>query len=324
MIKINISQDTKNNFYNQVMDNFKDKKRLEKRKNKKLILDKSLLQINNLIRKKLSKFDNNISLEKLIRYEYKDIKNLIYYIKNNPIYTKLTIKEKDIFLTLYSRLNNSDYINDLDIKACPYCNRNYIFNFKKAKSLEATAQLDHFFDKKTYPYLSVSLYNLIPSCSTCNLRKSSKEENIFYPYKDDFNTSVKFDFDLRVNDSDDILNKSTDFYSSDKIKIKYNIIKNEEKVKQHIEVFNIENLYNEHTDIVSELLQKELIYSDGYIDELYENFENIFENKEDLERLITCGYMNDEDINKRPLSKLIKDISEELGLTHSRDYKGKK
>ena len=38
----------------------------------------------------------------------------------------------------------------------------------------------------------------------------------------------------------------------------------------------------------------------------------IFSSRDELMRLITCGYVNDEDINKRPLSKLIKDISEEL------------
>ncbi|WP_323658038.1 hypothetical protein [Aliarcobacter butzleri] len=42
--------------------------------------------------------------------------------------------------------------------------------------------------------------------------------------------------------------------------------------------------------------------------------ESLFKNREDLLRLITGGYIDDTDINKRPLSKLIKDISEELEL----------
>jgi hypothetical protein len=46
-----------------------------------------------------------------------------------------------------------------------------------------------------------------------------------------------------------------------------------------------------------------------------QNYEgSLFKNREDLMRLITCGYVNDEDLHKRPLSKLIKDISEELEL----------
>ena len=40
----------------------------------------------------------------------------------------------------------------------------------------------------------------------------------------------------------------------------------------------------------------------------------LFSSKEELMRLITCGYISDDDINKRPLSKLIKDISEDLGF----------
>ncbi|MDK2051272.1 hypothetical protein ACOTWK_10105 [Aliarcobacter butzleri] len=40
----------------------------------------------------------------------------------------------------------------------------------------------------------------------------------------------------------------------------------------------------------------------------------MFKNREDVLRHITGGYIDDMDINKRPLSKLIKDISEELDL----------
>lgn len=80
-------------------------------------------------------------------------------------------------------------------------------------------------------------------------------------------------------------------------------------------MFNIKNLYEEHKDVVSELFQKAEIYNDSYIDELMQKYEGtLFKNREDLLRLVTCGYVSDEDLHKRPLSKLIKDISEELKL----------
>ena len=57
------------------------------------------------------------------------------------------------------------------------------------------------------------------------------------------------------------------------------------------------------------------MYNDSYLDALMTQYEGtLFKNKEVLLRLITCGYISDDEINKRPLSKLIKDISEELGL----------
>ena len=87
------------------------------------------------------------------------------------------------------------------------------------------------------------------------------------------------------------------------------------KTKNTIETFRLEDIYKEHKDIVLELIQKAEIYNESYIDELFNRYEGtLFKSREDLLRLITCGYVTDEEINKRPLSKLIKDISEELEL----------
>ena len=71
----------------------------------------------------------------------------------------------------------------------------------------------------------------------------------------------------------------------------------------------------QHPLIEIELIQKREIYPDSYIDDLFHQYEGtLFKNREDLLRIITGGYIDDIDINKRPLSKLIKDISEELDL----------
>lgn len=172
--------------------------------------------------------------------------------------------------------------------------------------MEATAQLDHFFDKKTYPYFAVSIYNLVPSCQTCNQRKSTKQNAIYHPFVESFSSDVKFK--LQVKDCNFL-------YDVNSLTIEQEVLNNEVKANSHLETFNIENLYNEHKDIVLELIQKSQIYNESYIDELIQNYEGtIFKNREDLLRLITCGYINAKDLHKRPLSKLIKDISEELGL----------
>ena len=312
MQKIDISQNTIDNFYKQISEKFNNKN-LSKNETK-MKWSISLVDINSLISKKLKGFRENLDLEKLIKMEYSDLYKLVEYIKSNPSKTKLTIREKDIFLTLYSRLNNALFVKDLDVKVCPYCNRNYILNFQKKGKLNATAQLDHFFDKKKYPYLAISIYNLVPSCGTCNQRKSTKQENIFYPYLESFNNSVKFSL-KGIKSRDELTKENLDFFDEKRVELEYKILKDKEKVEKHIEVFNIKNLYNEHKDIISELLQKRVIYSDDYLESLLDEYEGkLFNNKEHLLRLITNGYVEDKDINKRPLSKLIKDISEELDL----------
>ncbi|MDN5114555.1 hypothetical protein [Aliarcobacter butzleri] len=310
MIKINISSKTIENFKIQVLSNFyNDKKQkivFKKEDNNKLKWSIDIGAINRLIKRKLKNYPKEIDLEKLITLDYKELCDLKDFIDNNENLKELNKTQKDYFYTLYQRLKKSEYIKDLNITVCPYCNRNYIFNFKKSNSLKATAQLDHFFDKSTYPYFSISIFNLVPSCQTCNQRKSKIQNDIYHPFTETFNDDVKFK--LKLIDS-------KFYYDKDSLEIEKKILKNEDKVNSHIKTFNIDNLYEEHKDIVLELIQKAQIYNESYIDELYQKYEGtLFKNREDVLRHITGGFIEDKDINKRPLSKLIKDISEELDL----------
>ncbi|MFW2524664.1 hypothetical protein ACN5O8_02950 [Aliarcobacter butzleri] len=310
MIKINISSKTIENFKIQVLSNFyNDKKQkivFKKEEDNKLKWSIDIGAINRLIKRKLKNYPKEIDLEKLITLDYKELCDLKDFIDNNEDLKELNKTQKDYFYTLYQRLKKSEYIKDLNITVCPYCNRNYIFNFKKSNSLKATAQLDHFFDKSTYPYFSISIFNLVPSCQTCNQRKSKIQNDIYHPFIETFNDDVKFKLKLK---------DSKFYYDKDSLEIEKKILKNEKKVNSHIKTFNIDNLYAEHKDIVLELIQKAQIYNESYIDELYQKYEGtLFKNREDVLRHITGGYIDDMDINKRPLSKLIKDISEELDL----------
>ena len=228
--------------------------------------------------------------------------------------------DKKTLIDVYEKFRNSvsskNYICKVNLKVCPYCNRNYIFNFTKNKKEEATAQLDHFIDKSKYPYLSLSLYNLVPSCSVCNQRKSAQDilvKPILNPFEDNIHNHISFNSSEIVS-RDDLKNKKLDFFSEERTKITITINSDDERVEEHLETFNIEGLYNHHTDVVADLYKKRVIYSDGYIDELLTKYGEIFESRDELIGLITCGYMNEEEVNQRPLSKLIRDISNELGL----------
>ena len=103
------------------------------------------------------------------------------------------------------------------------------------------------------------MYILVPSCSSCNHRKSSKKVNIFYPYLESFNDSVKFKYD-GIKSLSFFANQKLDFFEDKRIMFHLEPQKNIDKAKKHIEVFNLESLYNEHKDVISELLQKKVIY----------------------------------------------------------------
>lgn len=200
--------------------------------------------------------------------------------------------------------NAYDLAKSLNINACVYCNRNYTFTVTKSKKEILRPDIDHYYDKSSYPILALSFYNLIPSCTECNRTlKGTIHFNIndyLHPYEDDFNTNAKFNYTYKTKETIEITLKT-----------------NDTRTQKIIDAFQLDTIYNEgYQDTVFELIQKAEIYNESYIDELMQKYEGtLFKNREDLLRLITCGYANDEDLHKRPLSKLIKDISEELSLT---------
>ena len=71
----------------------------------------------------------------------------------------------------------------LNIRCCPYCDAQFtLYLHKIVKKYHpkgiAIFHFDHFFNKSDYPYLSMSLYNLIPVCSTCNHTKRKAKDPI--------------------------------------------------------------------------------------------------------------------------------------------------
>jgi len=203
-------------------------------------------------------------------------------------------------------------VKEIGLASCPYCNRNYISVLIKKEEGDSKTrpQLDHFYPKAIYPFLACSFYNLIPSCSACNLMKSDKDsytENVISPYELEMD-SFKFSYTLN---NTDILNIGIQESSKYDYKDSINIIfdkKNETNEKY----FELEKLYNqEHRDVVIELLVKKAYYPQSYIDELSSSFGF---SQDEIYRYLFSNYNQDDDLHKRPLSKLVRDISEELGL----------
>ncbi len=63
---------------------------------------------------------------------------------------------REVFFRMYSSLN---------INVCPYCNHTEIN--------DAQYEVDHIHQKSIYKLYALNIYNLIPSCETCNGNKST-------------------------------------------------------------------------------------------------------------------------------------------------------
>ncbi|WP_201522727.1 HNH endonuclease [Aliarcobacter butzleri] len=304
-------------------------------KNKTLV---ELLNNSDIFKTTKGKDRKKISILRFYRYfiETKKLKNLelkkvilekpnVLIEKIGKIKSKTVLNEiiKDIFN--YSGKFQSDVITpffteNFDFRTCFYCNKDFITNFDADKKV-STFQLDHFYDKDTYPYLALSFYNLIPSCPTCNSSKVKGSKNTFEydsnigkfqnetciaPNDEnfDFHQKVKFKLlldasckNLHIKSKDDIditlKEQFTDIYT------------------KYIEIFKLNERYKAHKDIVFDMIQKAELYPESRLRELQDltgiPFQQI---KKDIFNLID----ENEDLSQQQFSKLIVDMSKELGI----------
>lgn len=261
--------------------------------------------------------------------EFKEIiffsEKLLYKIENRIVQQKekvfdfkKNIKEKIEKIFNYEGINQGKKITpffteNFNFRTCFYCNKDFITNFEADKEV-STFQLDHFFDKATYPYLALSFYNLIPSCYVCNakvkLSANTFENNSKKPCiapndeKFDFHQKVKFKLfldnsckNLHIKSKDDI-----DITLKEQFSDMYD---------KYIDIFKLNERYKAHKDIVFDMIQKAELYPQSRLKEL-ENLTGIpFQQiKKDIFNLID----ESEDLSKQPFSKLIVDMSKELGI----------
>lgn len=224
--------------------------------------------------------------------------------------------KKIFYYSDYDKWKADELAKKININVCPYCNRIYTFIINKGG--KTRFEFDHFLSKSEYPYLALSFFNLVPSCHICNsnLKREIKftlRDNI-HPYVEGFSNNIFFS--IRPKDISFINGN----HSAYRVKIKRNIHSNwsNQKIKaayNNITTFKLSTLYNMHKDYVDEIIQKSIIYNPKYISDLFVQFHGkLFKSEEDVFRFILGNYTEEENYNKRVLSKLTTDISKELGI----------
>lgn len=91
----------------------------------------------------------------------------------------------------------------LGVKACPYCNaEDIIVQDLENKGIHIrNSELDHFYPRELYPYLLISLYNLIPSGKICNggtgkHNKDTYKEGLVNPFSLTNSNGIAFELDI--------------------------------------------------------------------------------------------------------------------------------
>ncbi|WP_432671156.1 hypothetical protein [Flavobacterium sp. SM2513] len=200
----------------------------------------------------------------------------------------------------------------LNQNTCVYCNRLYtstvvvkdeVTNRVNDSTRIMRPTYDHWYSKSKYPVLSLSFYNLIPSCSVCNTSVKGDTEfsmiKHIHPYKKENNQDFKFNYiykDVHKN------NVVIDF-------------PNQSKIGRTLKDLKIKDIYNGHSEYeLKDLLELRYKYSENYLDTLFNKTFDIHIGKKELYRLIFGIEPKEVNFHKRPFSKFKKDILEKLGI----------
>ena len=209
----------------------------------------------------------------------------------------------------YGEWNVFEYLTLLSIDSCPYCNENYVYILKDEDGKKTTCcEMDHFISKADYPYLSCSIFNLIPSCHNCNTIKRDKSLKIINPFIEGYNENGKFI--VYFSNNEDTLEPVNQLPIKVKIKEKICNAKSFKdfnhqleklfRIKESKELFCLENRYSHHKIELQDLFTRYRNYSKSKIDEITRlilnekiNLDNLGLNekqKEDLYQKIASTY----------------------------------
>lgn len=267
--------------------------------------------LNELQKKRFNKKRNNViqnywieNREKIIKSEAKDFINIIndFNALDQSGFDDFKAYMKGQYEELFYNQKIGKWLAEqLKVNTCPYCNRQYIFTIQKGTK-NVRPEFDHFYPKALHPYLTLSFYNLIPACPTCNHTKSNDpiDKN---PYIEGFDDGFKFRL-RTINGNEESLNWALE----KDVEVAFS------GTNQNIEVFALKELYNEHLDYVKEIIDKAQAYNHNYYVSLIESYKGLGKQEADIDRFIWGNYLEDAEHEKRPLSKLTKDILQQLKI----------
>lgn len=235
-----------------------------------------------------TKFKDDKKIKRLFNYDKQSTKNF------KPLISKLQPKISKFF---------EQYV---EVHTCYYCNIEFINTFKQHNETKNAFTLDHVLEKATYPFLALSLYNLVPSCYTCNskIKDSKIEFDKFSPTNQNFDFTEKVKFKIFLQNPNLQIEKENDFF----VKLIENF---SNQYDAYIKSLNLDDRYEYHKYKVMDLIKKRRDYPDSRLKEL-----SILTGKteEEIKQDLFGVYLHNKDLHKRPLSKLTKDILEQLEI----------
>lgn len=258
--------------------------------------------------------------------KYNTIEDFIKYANINE-WIGLTSDKKGKKLYNFFKKNKIKNLNDLnDLNEIKGIGTKTIVKIKldeinKLTDFKDHFTLDHVLPKTDYPFLSLSLFNLVPCCSPCNSKfKHTKkftisEENFnkVVPSSENFELDKLLEFKI-LRDTSNLENFVSNINKVEDLDIKLtNSNLDFESVNEYMHIFQLKGRYEFYKNKAFDLIEKRQKYSDSQIKEIANFTKQPFETiKEDIFGK-ECFQSNNE-----PFEKYKQDIAQQLNLTKNK------
>ena len=206
------------------------------------------------------------------------------------------------------------------LRYCPYCNADLVYTIKcDDKDKPYKSAFDHFYPQSRYPFLGLSLYNLIPACDRCNskFKRDMYMEVLgtFNPYLNDVVFVTRFvlvgltnEMKLGVESADALrIQLMPRQASANDVHI---------SLKNYQLLFRIDDVYSQlYQDAAVETLQKGELINESYRDEIKAHFLSAGICADPI-KIILGTPLKRKEINKHHIAKLKLDLLEQYCGVH--------
>jgi hypothetical protein len=211
----------------------------------------------------------------------------------------------------------------LEVNVCPYCGRSFIQTVRKKRGggYIRTCQADHYLPKSEYPWLALSLRNLIPVCSTCNRIEGADTDPFLYPYEEEMGDAYRFQTHpvKGLSYLTGARNAEEEFtVSLEKVPAAKEIEAGNpqfcKRVEHQRKLLGLDELYATHNAYVLNIFRQRWIFGEPYVQELLHAYPELFHSAEEVRSMLYMKSIDTADIGKNPLDKLTRDVDHEIQL----------
>lgn len=207
------------------------------------------------------------------------------------------------------------FIDAIDVRYCPYCNAETV-GTARLPDRDFVSDVDHVLPKDVYPLLSLSLYNLVPSCNRCNSRFKRTKDLLkdwslgqafdhIHPYV--YDAHKHFNFVYRPTSIEDLFVRKAIKRTPVRIDVK------DSMGREFVDDYHLAEIYRDLYGVeINSVIRTELIYSGQFVKTMVDVYGITESEKEALVNRTAHEVM---DINCVRFAKLTGDLLIEVGET---------